>query len=84
MDFELSPQAEEDFAYFSKNTPKVAKRILTIIQATCSQPFSGVGKPEPLRYSLTGWWSRRITREHRMVYQVRSDVLYIIQLRFHY
>ena len=60
------------------------KRINTLIKEIMRQPFEGIGKPEPLKYSLSGYWSRRITDEHRLVYKVTEDNLLIAQLRYHY
>jgi toxin YoeB len=84
MEFEFSAEAEEDFAYFVKTNPKIARRIMTLISHTCESPFSGIGKPEPLRHSLSGYRSRRITDHHRMVYTVSRKVVKVIQLRYHY
>jgi toxin YoeB len=71
-------------AFFAKTNPKLARKILELIEKTCENPFSGIGKPEPLKHSLSGYWSRRITLEHRMVYRIHQNELIIIQLRFHY
>jgi toxin YoeB len=59
-------------------------RINTLIRDIQRNPFDGIGKPEPLRYALSGYWSRRITDEHRIVYKVESDAVMIAQLRYHY
>ena len=59
-------------------------RINSLIKETLRTPFVGIGKPEPLKSNLKGWWSRRISREHRLVYRVESDMLIIMQCRFHY
>ena len=77
-------EAWEEYLYWQKQDPKTLERINTIIKETRRQPFTGIGKPEPLRSNLTGWWSRRITREHRLVYRVENDMLIIMQCRFHY
>jgi toxin YoeB len=60
------------------------ERINKLIRETQREPFAGVGKPEPLKHALSGYWSRRITDEHRMVYRVEGDALMIAQLRFQY
>lgn len=62
----------------------MVERINTLIRETEREPFSGVGKPEPLKHALSGFWSRRITDEYRMVYRVDGEALHIAQLRFHY
>lgn len=62
----------------------MVERINKLIRETQREPFTGVGKPEPLKHALAGFWSRRITDEHRMVYQVEGDDLLIAQLRYHY
>ena len=59
-------------------------RINKLIRETQREPFEGIGKPEPLKHALSGFWSRRITDEHRVVYRVEEDTLLIAQLRFHY
>ena len=63
---------------------KLIERINKLIRETMREPFSGVGKPEPLKHVLAGFWSRRITEEHRMVYKIDGDALLIAQLRYHY
>src|ERR1019366_10798099 len=63
----------EDLRYWIENDSKVAVRILTLVEDVMGSPFSGLGKPEPLRHELAGAWSRRITREHRLVYRVYAD-----------
>jgi toxin YoeB len=62
----------------------LVKRINDLIEHTMREPFSGIGKPEPLKHALAGYWSRRITDEHRMVYKPERDALHIAQLRYHY
>lgn len=62
----------------------MVQRINRLIEEAWREPFTGVGKPEPLKHALSGCWSRRITNEHRMVYRVVNDSLEIVQLRFHY
>jgi toxin YoeB len=80
----FADQAWEDYLYWQKQDRKMVERINTLIRGTQREPFSGVGKPEPLRHALSGFWSRRITDEHRMVYRVEGDQIQITQLRFHY
>ncbi len=77
MRLEFKPQAFEDVQYWVQNNPKLARRILKLIEETKRDPFSGSGKPEPLRGELSGWWSKRIDQEHRLIYRVESDRLII-------
>jgi len=63
---------------------KILRRINTLIKETKQNPFEGIGKPEPLKHALSGYWSRRINDEHRFVYKVSEDTIYIAQLRYHY
>jgi toxin YoeB len=63
---------------------KVAFRVLDLIEAALRDPFTGIGKPEPLKHQLAGAWSRRITQEHRLVYLVQGDRIDFLQARFHY
>jgi toxin YoeB len=80
----FSDEAWEDYLYWQKQDRKMVERINKLIQEVKRDPFSGVGKPEPLKHALAGFWSRRITDEHRMVYRVEGDSLQIAQLRYHY
>ena len=80
----FAPEAWEDYLYWQKQDRRTVERINKLIQEVKREPFSGVGKPEPLRHALAGFWSRRITDEHRMVYRVEGEVLLIAQLRYHY
>ena len=74
----------EDFTYWVENDRKMAARIVRLIKDIESEPFEGLGKPEPLRHDLTGFWSRRITDEHRLVYAVDKERILIAQARYHY
>ena len=76
--------AWEDYVHWQKQDRKMVERINKLIQEMRREPFAGLGKPEPLRHALAGFWSRRITDEHRMVYRVEGDSLLIAQLRYHY
>ena len=80
----FSDEAWEDYLYLQKQDRKMVERINKLIQEVKRDPFSGVGKPEPLKHALAGFWSRRITDEHRMVYRVEGNALQIAQLRYHY
>jgi len=74
----------EDLAWWAKHDAKKLKRIIQLCLDCCSHPESGLGKPEPLRYELSGFWSRRIDQEHRLVYAFDENLVTIIQCRFHY
>ena len=80
--FELA--AWEDHQYWLSHDKELLKRLNNIIRDTCREPFSGIGKPERLKEDLKGYWSRRITTEHRLVYTVQNDALVIVQCRYHY
>jgi toxin YoeB len=86
MEVVWAPQAAEDFDFWRATDAKVAQRIRDLIADTQRDHFRGIGKPEPLKHPLGGWWSRRITREHRLVYRVegKPPVLTIMQCRYHY
>ena len=84
MKLVFADEAWEDYLYWQKQDRKMMERINKLIRETQREPFSGVGKPEALKHALSGFWSRRITGEHRMVYRVEGDQLQIAQLRFHY
>lgn len=78
------PGAWEDYLYFQKQDPKTLQKINELIRDTMRSPFAGIGKPEPLRGSLKGWWSRRIASDHRLVYRIEGEFLIIMQCRFYY
>ena len=80
----FSQRAREDYDYFLIVKPALCHKIDHLIQAVCQDPFKGIGKPEPLKFDLTSYWSRRINREHRLVYKVFEDTVYIVQCRYHY
>ncbi len=84
MKIMFSAYAWEDYLYWKNNDPKILARINTLIKEIKRSPFSGIGKPEPLKHALQGYWSRRITDEHRIVYAVSNDVLLLAQIRNHY
>jgi toxin YoeB len=77
-------QAWEDYLYWQQHDRKQLKRLNGLIKECTRTPFAGTGKPEPLKGSLSGWWSRRIDREHRLVYRVEGEDLLIAQCRYHY
>ncbi|HPD60637.1 MAG TPA: Txe/YoeB family addiction module toxin [Thermodesulfobacteriota bacterium] len=80
----FSDHAWEDYLFWQKTDKKILQRINTLINETKREPFEGIGKPEPLKHALAGYWSRRITDEHRFVYKVSEDSIHIAQLRYHY
>jgi toxin YoeB len=84
MRLEFSSQAFEDLQHWVQFNPKLAKRLLRLIEETQRDSFGGTGKPEPLRGELSGWWSKRIDQEHRLVYRVEDDRLIVAQARGHY
>jgi toxin YoeB len=80
----FSDEAWEDYLFWQKQDKALLKRIYELIAACKRDPFVGIGKPEPLKHALAGYWSRRINEEHRMVYRAEKDALLIAQLRYHY
>ena len=84
MEVVYSKLAKQDKSYWQKNDPKIIKRIDNLIEAIKKNPHQGIGKPEPLRFNKSGYWSRRINREHRLVYKVHQNILYIVQCRYHH
>ena len=84
MKIQFSENAWEDYLYWQKTDKDVVKRINGLIHDIQRSPFEGIGKPEPLKHALSGFWSRRINDEHRLVYAVEGNVLRIAQARYHY
>ncbi len=84
MNLSWDSDAWEDYLYWQRTDKNVLKRINELIKECLRTPFEGKGKPESLKASLSGYWSRRITEEHRLVYQVLNDRIHILQCRFHY
>ena len=84
MKVTFSSQAWEDYLHWQKTDRKLLARVNDLIKEVSRTPFEGSGKPEPLRHALVGYWSRRITDEHRLVYKVEGDAVLIAQARFHY
>lgn len=76
--------AWEDYVFWQKEDKKNLKRINMLVKDVLRSPVEGLGNPEPLKHSLSGLWSRRITQEHRLVYEVREDTVIIHQCRYHY
>lgn len=79
----FAEQAWDDYLHWQATDKTLLKRINRLIEETRRSPFSGTGKPEPLKHALSGYWSRRINEEHRMVYKATEDALLIAQLRYH-
>ncbi|MEZ5585363.1 MAG: Txe/YoeB family addiction module toxin [Candidatus Competibacteraceae bacterium] len=80
----FSEHAGQDYLYWQKTDRKILRRINSLIEHINRSPCEGIGKPEPLKHGLSGYWSRRINDEHRMVYKVEQDSLFLAQLRYHY
>lgn len=84
MNLVFKPTAWEHFQHWQETDKVTLRKINTLIKECLRHPFEGTGKPEPLKGDLSGHWSRRIDREHRLVYRVEGDSLIIVQCRFHY
>ncbi|AUC62527.1 toxin-antitoxin system Txe/YoeB family toxin component (plasmid) [Cyanobacterium sp. HL-69] len=84
MKISFLEDAWHDYLYWQTQDKKTLKRINQIIKDIQRNPFDGIGKPEPLKFDLSGLWSRRINQEHRLIYQVLDDEIIIIQCRYHY
>ena len=84
MNVSFTPTALDDLRYWLKTDKRQADRILALLEEIRRTPFDGTGKPEPLRFQLAGCWSRRIDREHRLVYQVEESEIVVIACRYHY
>jgi len=80
----FSEHAWDDYLFWQKTDKKILKRINLLIKDVQRSSFEGIGKPEPLRHALSGYWSRRINDEHRFVYKISNDSMFIAQLRYHY
>ncbi|EOX2611756.1 Txe/YoeB family addiction module toxin [Yersinia enterocolitica] len=84
MKLTWSAEAWDDYLYWQETDKKTVKKINELIKDATRTPFEGKGKPEPLKHNLAGFWSRRITSEHRLVYAVSDDALLIASCRYHY
>lgn len=78
------PQGWDDYLFWQQTDKKTLKRVNLLIKDALRDPFDGIGKPEPLKANLAGWWSRRITGEHRLVYRIHDQRLVIMMCRYHY
>ncbi|MFQ5420977.1 MAG: Txe/YoeB family addiction module toxin [Anaerolineae bacterium] len=84
MNIQFTPSAWDDYLWLQKHNRHLLKKVNQLIKETGRTPFTGTGKPEPLKTTLSGYWSRRINSEHRLVYRVAETTLIIISCRFHY
>ncbi|HYR22067.1 MAG TPA: Txe/YoeB family addiction module toxin [Chthoniobacterales bacterium] len=84
MNLVFSQESWEEYLYWQKTDPNTSKRINLLIKEIMRDTYRGIGKPEPLKHALQGYWSRRITSEHRIVYKKVGDQIWISQLRYHY
>ena len=80
----FSENAWEDYLYWQNTDKQILKRINELIKDIQKNKYKGIGKPEPLKHNLSGYWSRRINNEHRLVYKIEEDKIMIAQLRYHY
>jgi toxin YoeB len=80
----FQPEFRQDLRHWIENDRKVALRTFELVESVLRDPFTGIGKPEPLKYALAGCWSRRITQEHRLVYRVSANRIDFLQARYHY
>jgi len=80
----FTENAWEDYLFWQQNEPQKVIRVQELLKAITREPFKGIGKPEPLKGNLSGWWSRRIDLEHRLVYKMENKNVIILQCRFHY
>jgi len=84
MNIQFSTHAWEDYTHWVQTDKKMVQKINALIKDISRSPHEGIGKPEPLKHALAGFWSRRITDEHRLVYRVEGNILQIAQARYHY
>lgn len=84
MIIRLSEQAEDDIRHWNAVDSTKTDRIMRLLENINITPFSGLGKPEPLKHNLVGFWSRRIDREHRLIYKVENGTIYVASCRYHY
>ena len=84
MNIQFSTRAWEDYLYWQQFDKKVLKKVNELLKDISRSPYEGIGKPEPLKHALSGFWSRRITDEHRLVYRVEGKTIQLAQARYHY
>ena len=84
MNLSFHPQAWDDYLFCQQNDKSILRKINQLSRDIARDPFAGIGKPEPLKLNLSGFWSRRITEEHRIVYKIQDGEIIIVQCRGHY
>lgn len=84
MNYVFTEESWEDYLYWQHIDKRNAKRINKLLKDISRTPFEGIGKPEPLKYKYKGYWSRRITKEHRLIYKIKNNDILIAKCRFHY
>lgn len=84
MNIQFSARAWEDYLYWQQWNKKILKKLNELLKDISRSPYEGIGKPEPLKHALSGFWSRRITDEHRLVYRVEGKTIQVAQARYHY
>ncbi len=84
MKYIFVDESWEDYLYWQKTSKKTLKRINDLLKNISREPYSGIGKPEPLKHKYKGFWSRRINEEHRLIYRVKDNEIHIAKCRFHY
>ena len=84
MNIRFSPRSWEEYVYWQQTDKKILRKINELIKEISRNPYEGIGKPEPLKHNYAGFWSRRITDEHRIVYQIVGSTMDIAQVRYHY
>lgn len=84
MKYIFVDESWEDYLYWQKNDKRKLKKINDLLKDIARNPFEGIGKPEPLKHKYSGFWSRRIDTEHRLIYQYKEEEIFIVKCRFHY
>ena len=84
MNIQFSSRGFEDYTYWQSFDKRILKKVNELLKDIARNHYEGIGKPEPLKHALSGYWSRRITDEHRLVYRVEGDVIKVAQVRYHY
>jgi toxin YoeB len=84
MNIQFSSRGFEDYVYWQNFDKRILKKVNDLLRGISRNPYEGIGKPEPLKHVLSGFWSRRITDEHRLVYRVEDNVIKVAQVRYHY